>query len=168
MLQPTRWNPAVDTDFANNVRRVRPFLGILLVGAVGLYFAHVLYKSVSDLTVVLEPTDALGVTGTLVLTSPADPTYGNLLTFSLSLDDASSDTAQSYITVMCFQDKKLVYQVSAQPGVKFLLTDPVDPRLEWDGGAASCNASLIYRVPSGTRAELYMLDSISFEVTARS
>lgn len=167
MLQPTPWNPVVETDFETNIRRVRPFLGILLVASFGLYVAHIIYQSVTELTSAFQPGESIGVTGTLALATPTEPAYGSLLTFSSSVLGETTDKAQAYITAMCFQGDKLVYQFSGKPNVKFLLTDPLEPGLDWNGGPALCNASLIYRVPGDKRAELYMLDSISFPVAAR-
>ena len=168
MLQPTPWNPVIETDFETNVRRVRPFLGILLVAVFGFYVVHIIYQSLTELSTTLQPGDSIGVTGTLSLSTPTEPQYGNLLTFSSSVSGETTDKAQAYITAMCFQGDKVVYQFSGKPNVKFLLTDPLEPGLDWDGGPALCNASLIYRVPGEKRAELYMLDSISFPVQARS
>jgi hypothetical protein len=167
-LRPSKLNPYIDTSFENNVRRVSPFLGTLLVIAFGFMMMRVVFDGVNNLTASLNPGDAVNVFGTISLVSPKEPKYGTLVQFATTASGDMAKNAHTYIVTACFQDDKLVYQLAAKPGVKFLLTDMLDSNYDWDGGAASCNASLIYRVPKEAGADLYMLDSISFEVAARS
>jgi len=167
-LKPSKYNPYVDTSFENNVRRVSPFLGTLLVIAFGYMMIQVVFKSVNDLASNLNPGSIVNVSGSIQLLKPIEPKYGNLLQFSSSVSGDMAKDSHSYIVVTCFQEDELVYQLAANPGVKFHLTDMLEPGYDWDGGAAECNASLIYRVPKSETADLYMLDSTSFAVAARS
>lgn len=157
----------IDTDFERNVKRVQPFIGLLLVFSVGLLVYMVVHRSANDLAASLASGTAIGVSGTITLANDRDLQYGDLANFRTTISGEEQDEAHGYVIVVCFQEEELVYQYSAKRGVKFLLTDPLEPGFEWDGGAASCTASLIYRVPVGNSAELYMLESTSFEVLAR-
>ena len=167
-LRPSKLNPNVDTDWATNVQRVSPFLGTILVILFGLMMMRVVHNGVTQLAANLNPGDAVNVFGTIVLMSPENPKYGNLVQFTSSATGDMAKDAHTYIVTTCFQDDKLVYQLAAQPGVKFHLSDMLEPNYNWDGQEAECNASLIYRVPKEGTADLYMLDSISFPVQARS
>ena len=167
-LRPSKLNPYIDTSFENNVRRISPFLGTLLVIAFGYMMMRVVYSGVSDLAQQLNPGDAVNVFGSISVTSPKVPRYGSLVQFSTSASGDMAKDSMTYIVVTCFQDDELVYQLAAQPGVKFHLTDMLEPNYDWNGGAAECNASLIYRISKGETADLYMLDSTSFSVQARS
>jgi hypothetical protein len=158
----------IDTDLGRNIKRVSPWLGVLLVISLSILLIRMIFSSVNDLTAQLNPGDAIGVVGTITLKSPSSPQYGNLVQFSSTATGDMARDAHTYIVTTCFQGDKLVYQLAAQPGVKFHLTDMLEPGYEWNGGAAECNASLIYRVPKDGRADLYMLNSTSFSVAARS
>jgi hypothetical protein len=167
-LRPSKLNPYIDTSFENNVRRVSPFLGTLLVILFGFMMMRVVYSGVNNLVADLNPGDAVNVFGTITLKSPENPKYGNLVQFTTTATGDMAKDAHTYIVTACFQDDRLVYQLAAKPGVKFHLSDMLEPNYDWDGGEAECNASLIYRVPKADKADLYMLDSISFVVAARS
>ena len=139
----------IDTDFERNVKRVQPIIGILLVISVGLLVYMVVHRSASDLATSLASGSAIDVHGTVLLEGDGTVQYGDLAKFSTTMSGDVHEEAQGYVTVVCFQEDELVYQYSAKRGVKFLLTDPLEPGFNWDGGAASCTASLIYRVPAG-------------------
>jgi|GEM_PF-6202443 len=161
----------INTDWERNIKHIRPFLGVMLVFSVALLVYLAVHRSTSNLVDALQqqPATGLGVEGTISMRSNgAAPFYGSLITFDGRAVGSTHASAQTYVTVVCFQGSELVYQFNAKPGVKFLLTDPLEPGFNWDGGPASCNASLIYRVPGETQAELYMLDSMSFDVEARA
>jgi len=153
----------VDTDLERNMKRVQPFVGLLLVLSVALMVFMVIRKSAENLVHALSPTSESEVTGTIQLAAPA-PTYGGLVSFRTSTAGEERADAQQYISVLCFQDDTLVYQYTDRAHSKFLLTDQRDPGFDWNGDAAWCSARLLYRVPTVAGAELYTLDTTSFDV----
>lgn len=152
----------METDWATNVRRVSPFLGVLLVMVFGFYMAYMLYGKLNDFALELQPQDAVAVKGNLTLANGVAPTYGNYVSYVASISGDTVNTAHSYISTTCFQGEKLVFQAISKPSAKVFLTNPVDPSLTWDGNQALCTASLFYLIPQGSQANLYMLDSTSF------
>lgn len=153
----------VDTDFTNNVQRIRPFLGVALVACFTLAMFVIMKNALDDITQVVHTEAPMDVHGTLKLTTRSPIEYKSSVAFRATVSGAGPETS-SYISTVCFQEETLVYQRSAQPGVDFYLTDQYERDLEWDGGFASCSATLMYRVPSGAVVNLYILDSVSFDV----
>jgi hypothetical protein len=47
------------------------------------------------------------------------------------------------------------------------LYDQIIEGLDWDGGAASCSATLMYRTIGVNSIDVYVVDSINFDVLAR-
>lgn len=88
--------------------------------------------------------------------------YGQNVEFETTLEGQVSNKAMVYITVVCMQGTDVVYQSSGARDASFPMTD--QPGLEWDGGDASCEGWLIYRVDKGKSAEITMLDMVSFDV----
>jgi len=101
-----------------------------------------------------------GTTGTL--------TYGESADFVATVDGKVSKQARIYVRVLCRQGGAIVYQYSADPDHSFPLLDQAGQGLDWDGGAADCEASLIYRVEKGRSAELSILDTTEFAVDGTS
>ena len=92
------------------------------------------------------------VSGTIELASVtarslavATPTYGGEVGFATSIDGNLASQSRLYITLVCEQKGKIVYQWSADPDFDFPLVDQAGQGLEWDGADASCTATLIYR-----------------------
>jgi hypothetical protein len=110
-----------------------------------------------------------GVTGTIELSSPDRlagdgwPRYGDAVGFATTVQGRLASNSRVYVTVVCLQDGRAVYQSSADPGSTFTLQD--QPGLEWNGGPASCSATLIYRID---RREdiISWLDQTTFEVAS--
>ena len=107
------------------------------------------------------------VTGTIELgstarlTADAGPRYGESVRFDTTVEGRLASNSKVYVTVVCLQDGRAVYQWSADPGFTFPLQDQAG--LEWNGGGASCSATLIYRID---RREdiITWLDQTTFEV----
>jgi len=157
----------IDTDFHRNVQRVHPFLGTLLVGMFGLFILILLRNALANFTQSIHTEAPQGVTGTLKLLTKEPIEYGSSVEFRSSARGVAG-TAATYINTACFQKDRLVYQRSAQQGVSFLLRDQYERDLEWDGTAASCSATLLYRAPSDdVTVNVYVLDAVDFEVVTR-
>lgn len=88
--------------------------------------------------------------------------YGESVAFQTTVDGRVSAKATVYVTVVCMQGNEVVYQYSGDRDGSFPLADQAG--LEWDGGDASCEAWLIYRVEKGKSAEITMLDMVPFDV----
>jgi hypothetical protein len=111
------------------------------------------------------------VTGSIELASGSrvasdgstSPRYGQSVAFATTVEGRLASKSKVYVTVVCVQDGRVVYQWSADPGFTFPLQDQAG--LEWNGGGASCSATLIYRID---RREdiITWLDQTSFDVAA--
>lgn len=153
----------VETDWQRNIRRVSPFLGIILVGVFSLFMFTLLNNAMKEITQVVNTEAPLGVTGTIRLEEQSPVPYGSKINFRSTVDGVI-EGATTFITVACFQADKLVYQRSAQQGVAFFVSDQYERDLVWDGTSASCSATLMYRKPEGARINLHILDGVSFNV----
>ena len=78
-----------------------------------------------------------------------------------------SNNSNTYITTVCFQGERMVYQRSAQQGVPFYLYDQMGSSLDWNGEDASCSATLMYREVGFDSVDVYIVDSVSFDVISR-
>jgi hypothetical protein len=61
----------------------------------------------------------------------------------------------------------MVFQKSVQQGVPIYLYDQIGGGLEWNGQNASCSAKLMYREVNNNTVDVYVVDSLSFDVTSR-
>jgi hypothetical protein len=156
----------VETNLERNIKRVSPFLGVLLVVAVALMVFMFLRAAMQDLTQAVHTEAPKHISGTVRLTSPQPLHYGESAEFRSTVHGGASEST-SYITVACFQEDKLVYQRSAQQGVRFYLSDQYERDLEWDGADASCSATLMYRTVGIAQIDVYILDAVSFNVVAK-
>ncbi len=106
-------------------------------------------------------------TGTIEIVSAlAGPSYGDTVNLTTTIDGKVSRNSRVYVTVICRQDV-VVYQWSKwndSGEYSFPLRDQAGQGLDWDGGPASCEASLIYRVEKGRSAQLSTLDAVEFDV----
>jgi hypothetical protein len=155
----------VETDWERNIKQVSPFLGMLLIAAFALFLYTVFTNAVHDLTQAVHTEAPRDVEGTLRLVDQGPHRYEDTVSFRSTVQGATSG-ATTYVTVACFQDEKLVYQRSAQQGVSFYLYDQYERDLEWDGGTASCSATLMYRTAGAGKIDVYVLDALSFNVDA--
>jgi hypothetical protein len=121
--------------------------------------------------VIAGPATARGgssVTGTIALSSTsrlaagAGPRYGENVRFDTTVDGRLASNSKVYVTVVCSQDGRVVYQWSADPGFTFPLQDQAG--LEWNGGAAACSATLIYRIYKKEDV-ITWLDQTAFDVS---
>ena len=121
--------------------------------------------------VIAGPATARGgssVTGTIALSSTsrlaagAEPRYGDNVRFDTTVNGRLASNSRVYVTVVCSQDGRVVYQWSADPGFTFPLQDQAG--LEWNGGAASCSATLIYRISKSREDVITWLDQTTFDV----
>ena len=104
-------------------------------------------------------------TGTIALAQTAQALrYGGSVSFVTSVQGRMAAKSSLYVTVVCSQSTTLVYQWSAAPTFSFPLVDQAGAGLEWHGGAASCSATLIYKVPQGRGYVITWLDQAAFEV----
>lgn len=156
----------VETNLERNLKRISPFLGMLLVAAVALMMFMFLRSAMEELTRAVHTEAPSDVSGTVRLSVPQPLHYGESAEFRSTVHGAASEST-SYITVACFQGEKLVYQRSAQQGVRFYLSDQYERDLEWDGGAASCSATLMYRTVGDGQVDVYILDAVSFDVVEK-
>jgi len=119
-----------------------------------------------------KPGSGGGVTGSIELASPARtaeagawPRYGDSVAFSTSVEGRLAPHSRVYVLVVCLQGDKVVYQWSGDRDFAFPLSDQEGQGLEWDGGAASCSATLVYFVDRH-EDEITYLDSTTFDAAA--
>jgi len=108
----------------------------------------------------------LKTSGTQQLSAPLGSTsyrYGGNVEFQTSVNGRTSG-GTLYVSVVCLQGSNVVYQWSGDPAASYPLTDQAGDGLNWDGGAASCSGSLIYRVQKGKGFVFTTLDSVPFDV----
>jgi len=110
------------------------------------------------------------VTGSIDLASDLSrssvPEYGDDVAFSTVVTGRMESKAYTYITTVCQQDGRVVYQWSSRDlSFAFPLVDQDGQGLEWVGGAAKCEAALVYRVDRKNAATIQTLDSVAFEVS---
>ena len=72
--------------------------------------------------------------------------------------------AEALQLAVCTQGDQVVYQWSADPDFDFPLVDQAGQGLDWLGGDADCEASLVYRVKKGKNVEITYLDTEAFHV----
>lgn len=92
--------------------------------------------------------------------------YGDTVSFITTVEGRLASKSKVYVTVVCEQDGRLVYQWSAPRDFGFPLVDQEGAGLEWPRGAASCEATLVYKVPTGRSYTYSWLDQTTFAVTA--
>jgi hypothetical protein len=105
-------------------------------------------------------------TGTIALAPTAQALrYGGFVSFVTTVQGKLAPKSRVYVTVVCLQGSTAVYQYSSAPDFAFPLVDQPSEGLEWNGGSASCTATLIYKVPQGRTYAIYWLDQTAFDVT---
>ena len=157
----------IDTDLKRNVAHVRPYLGVLLIGSVALMFGLLIYNAAKELTKTVHTDVTEGMSGEITIATRGDIRYGDTIDFKSSTSGVYSSKSNTYVTVVCFQGETMVYQRSAQQGVQFYLYDPIGSSLDWDGEDASCSATLMYRKVGYNSIDVYVVDSVSFDVVTR-
>jgi hypothetical protein len=108
------------------------------------------------------------VTGSIEVapSTASQMSYGDTVYFATTVEGRLAPKSKVYVTVVCSQDGRLVYQYSGSRDYGFPLVDQAGAGLEWPGGSASCEATLIYKVPTGRSYTYYWLDQTMFEVAA--
>jgi hypothetical protein len=157
----------IDTDLERNIAHVRPYLGVLLIGSVALMFGVLIYNAAKQLTETVHTTAPEGVTGAITISSRGDIRYGDTIDFKSTTAGIYSNKSNAYVSTVCFQGETMVYQRSAQQGVPFYLYDQIGSSLDWDGNEASCSATLMYRKVGFDNIDVYVVDSVSFDVISR-
>jgi hypothetical protein len=118
-------------------------------------------------------TSGTAITGTIDLvnatrvasTDTAWPRYGDVVGFQTSVTGRLAAKSTVYVNVVCLQGTTVVYQASAPQGESFSLADQAGQGLEWDGTAADCIGSLVYRVDTGKTATITYLAQDAFSVS---
>jgi hypothetical protein len=157
----------IDTDIKNNISHIRPYLGILLIGSIALGFTLLVHRATTQLTQTIHTTTPEGVSGKLSLQKRGTIVYGDTIDYKSSVIGGYSHPVNTYVTTVCFQGDEMVFQRSAQQGVPIHLYDQIGGGLEWDGGTASCSATLMYREVNSDTVDVYVVDGVSFDVEAR-
>ncbi len=157
----------IDTDVARNIQHIKPYLGVMLVASVALGFAIMINNATKQLTQSIYTDVPKGIEGKLSVKTYGILHYGDTVSYKSRISGISLEKANAYITTVCFQGDRMVFQRSAQQGVSIHLYDQIVEGLDWDGGDASCSATLMYRTVAGGAINVYVVDSISFEVLAR-
>lgn len=157
----------IDTSLANNIRYVRPYLGILLIGSMALGFGLMINNAAQQLTQTIHTTVPVGVEGGLAISKSGKIYYGDTISYVSSVSGLSLNPSNTYITTVCFQGDVMVFQKSAQQGVSVHLYDQTGGGFDWDGKNASCSATLMYRTVGSESIDIFVVDSISFDVLAR-
>lgn len=90
--------------------------------------------------------------------------YGATARFDTSVSGRVAAKAYLYNNVVCVQDGTVVYQASNMDlSAGFVLVDQDGQNLVWDGGAAICYGTLVYRI-DGRNPTVEFLDQTVFEV----
>lgn len=92
------------------------------------------------------------------------PSYGDYAQFDVTVGGDTARKSRVYVTVVCFQGPTVVFQYSGSPDFEFPLHDQLGQGLDWDGGDAICQASLMYRVEKGRGYTLTNLGTDTFNV----
>ncbi|MDH3707020.1 MAG: hypothetical protein OES57_13200 [Acidimicrobiia bacterium] len=106
--------------------------------------------------------DLMPTAGAEAGAAPAGPHYGGTVEFDTTVNGDLAKKSSVYITVVCMQDDTVVYQYSGPEGTVFPLADQAGQGLDWDGGAAECSATLIYKVDKGRTTTINWLDIEEF------
>jgi hypothetical protein len=159
----------IDTNLLRNVRHVQSLLGVLLIGSFVLFVGYQIQQSTTALAESLESVHThapeSGTSGTIALASShMNPSYGDFVSFDARVRSAPRGSVY-VVSVACFQGTTLVYQRTAQLGARFLLQDMHQQDMSWDGNAAQCSAVLLHRTQENATTHIYLLDSVSFDVT---
>lgn len=160
----------IDTSFLNNVRSVRPFLGLLLVGSVAFGFAFMIYKAVAELSASLYtvmPSDLEATKNVLHLTTKGDVQYGDTVSYTSTLPNKREKSSNQYINTVCFQGETMVFEKSTEKSTAVYLYDEALSDVEWNGKDAICSATLLERVSVAETTLVHLIDSVSFVVKAR-
>jgi len=158
----------IDTDFKRNVSHVRPYLGVILIASVALMFGVIIYSAMQQFTQTVYSAAPSGTEGALSIRGGVgNIRYGDTVKYNSFITDVGKRDAVSYITTVCFQDDKLVYQRVVPQGVAVELSNQIGGVNEWDGEDASCSATLVYRQMSMNRVDVYVVESVSFDVKGR-
>ena len=110
----------IDTDFERNVKNISPVIGLGLVVAVAALVFFVLNNTAQGLADALHPAELTEADGTIQAIPSAPYAYGDTIMFRSTVHGAESNS-NTYVTVACFQGKKLVYKDTAvgQPEFTF-------------------------------------------------
>jgi hypothetical protein len=81
----------------------------------------------------------------------------------VAIEGRVAKNSRIYVTVVCRQPD-VVFQASNWTDYTFTMTDLAGQGLVWDGSAADCTASLIYRVDKGRQVVHTILDDVPFAV----
>ena len=153
----------INTNLENNLQHIRPYLGILLVGSMALGFGLMVTSATKQLSQALEPSVLTGG-GTLTLESSGTLQYGDTVSYKVVMDNPENVAAHIYISTVCFQGERMVFQKSVMQGVNLRLSDQMERDYEWNGKDASCIATLLYRIIGRDFHQVVLVDSEYFDV----
>jgi hypothetical protein len=150
----------------------RSFLGT--VASAGIVIASLLVATAPALA-----GSSSTVTGSIALGSATAATvqsggtsavaYGGSAWFATSVSGKMASRSYVYVNVVCLQNGKVVYQASnLDVNAAFTLADQPGDALVWNGGAANCIGSLVYRIDYQKSSSISYLDKVNFDVVAAS
>ncbi len=158
----------IDTSFRNNVRHVRPYLGILLIGSMALAFGLIIKSAMTELSGNLYAATPLsGIEGVLELKIKGDIHYGDTISFSSDVTKLSLQNSNIFVTTACFQKTTMVFEKSVPLDGSVHLYDQAVSEYDWDGKRAVCGSTLMYRSIELDDSGLHVVDSVGFEVQPR-
>jgi hypothetical protein len=106
--------------------------------------------------------------GNFATNDTSNLTFGGHADFTATVEGKVPAKATIYVHVGCSQAGNVVYlysQTSSTGEYIFPLRDQAGQGLDWEnGGGASCEARLIYRVEKGKSSEITLLETIPFAV----
>jgi hypothetical protein len=105
-------------------------------------------------------------TSTITLNEPSPVTYGDTVTFTTEVGVKSGKGTVVYIEVACYQNGRGVYVDTGWVNDIWLLVSTPATGFTWDGGAASCTATLTSYTRSGKNVSIQSLATTSFDVIA--
>jgi hypothetical protein len=130
------------------------------VVSVALLIGFAVISSVQGLVNDLNSALPRGVEGSIALSSPDRVRFGTPIHFASGVYGDTPTSAHAFISVSCFKGNTLVFGHVMSEDV------PISIAGDRVHGPWSCSASLMYRVTEGSINTLFLVDSISFEVSA--
>ena len=157
----------IDLDLKRNINNIRPYLGIMLVGSIAIGFALIISSALRDLSQVVCSPGQEGAKGTLTVKPNGTLYYGDTISYKTDLSGVTTQGSTLYVTTVCYQGDTMVFQKTLPEGESVYFYDQLDTGFEWDGTAAQCTASLVYREQYSSVTKVDIVATQGFEVKAR-
>jgi hypothetical protein len=154
----------LDIDSSDYMARKKSYIvGALVLGAICAFF-YIAVASVRGLVNDLDSSLVKKVEGVITLAERKAVHWGDSVTFTTEIYDDLSTTARTYVTVACYQSKRLVYGTLGGSQDVYAMPDERAQKTTWKGGRAVCTASLVHQGVSEGESVPSVVDSVDFVV----